>query len=196
MIITQKWSKLAKLWNEAYEESVGYLHNNGLAPRRQELGLITGAVLHIIPALEKVVMMRSSKERALKVLSVEVTSTSQRIVGVRFPVDSDAITKLKNILVDLKNARNSEGAAFYDERFAPVCQKSMEWATTERKTMKSFFAVVPSIKDTNLITINDKKSGDAPSAGTKRTSSVTPPKTSVVPTKKSKTIASFFSKKN
>jgi len=199
-ILTQKFPKLATLWNAAFNDTdhFGYVPNN-LAPRRQEIGLITGAVLHVMPALEKAVMSRSSKERALKVLRVEVTHTSQRIVGVRFPVDSDAVTRLKEILVDLKKARRSEGLSFHDEPFAPVCQKNMLWATTERKTMKTFFSAIPSGKTIHNCSESSsiEKSGDKSIKAVKRLNNATPGnKTSFLSSKKSKNIASFFTKKN
>lgn len=45
-----KIPKVASMWDEAYNSSDHSEHNAGLAPRRSEMGLITGAVLHILPA--------------------------------------------------------------------------------------------------------------------------------------------------
>ncbi len=191
----KRHEKIAALWDAAYKESDHFLHNNALAPRRQEIGIITGAVLHIMPALEKAVMARSGKERALRVLRVEITNTSQRIVGVRFPVDSDAIKTLTAILVDLKKARASEGAAFFDEPFAPVCQKSMAWATTERNTMKTFFSVVPSVKKINgLLERGSKTVIEKHVVKRGSTTSTASRKDLFLPLKKPKTITAFFKK--
>jgi hypothetical protein len=56
-IITKESPQVVRLWNAAFEESTHFSHQNGLAPRHSELGLVMGAMLHILPALEKAVVM-------------------------------------------------------------------------------------------------------------------------------------------
>ena len=127
-------------WERAFEESNHFEHANGLAPRRSKLGLVTGAVLHVLPMLEKAVQLRSTKDRALKIMRAEVDS--RKLVGVRFPADDEAMKQLKVEMDKLNQEQKRSGKAFHDETISPVCAKSTEWATAERKTMKSFFKVV------------------------------------------------------
>ncbi|VEU39651.1 unnamed protein product [Pseudo-nitzschia multistriata] len=126
-------------WRTAFRESNGFGHGKGLAPRRQEVSLVNGPVLHVLPALEKAVRMRSEPQRALKIVRARVGS--RRIVGVRFPSDDEATRALGAELDALRRARKGVGRGFADEDLAPVCPRTMAWAITERKTMKSFFGV-------------------------------------------------------
>eukprot|EP00533_Pseudo-nitzschia_delicatissima_P000213 CAMPEP_0116103940 /NCGR_PEP_ID=MMETSP0327-20121206/14173_1 /TAXON_ID=44447 /ORGANISM="Pseudo-nitzschia delicatissima, Strain B596" /LENGTH=999 /DNA_ID=CAMNT_0003596125 /DNA_START=63 /DNA_END=3062 /DNA_ORIENTATION=- len=131
--------KIASLWKLAFKESNSFKHENGLAPRRQRVSLVNGPVLHILPALEKAVQFRSEKEKALKIMRAKVGS--RRIVGVRFPSDEDALEKLLAELDTIQKARKNAGKTFIDEDLVSICPKTMSWATTKRKTMKSFFRV-------------------------------------------------------
>eukprot|EP00977_Amphora_coffeiformis_P006901 scaffold1508_cov178-Amphora_coffeaeformis.AAC.9 len=169
-------------WKTAYDESDHTTHNKGLAPRRAEVGLITGPCLHIFPYLEKAVLHRSEKERALKIMRAQVEI--RRLVGVRFPVDADVVEKLQAELA--KSGRNNANACFVDEELSPVCEKSTRWATEERKTIKSFFTV----KSAPVSPASDRTS----SQGKRKSSSESKPKTKVPSSsnKKPKSIAGFF----
>jgi len=201
-IIRKKHSSLARHWDDAYAESNHSDHHMGLAPRISHLGLVTGAVLHVLPALEKATLFMTSSQRALKVMRVELTDSGQRVVGIKFPLEKEAVEKLFKILAELSATRaGSSGAiSFRDESFAPVDAKSTAWTTTERKTMRSFFgAKTPKItsgtkrKDpsssTSITPTPLKKSAKKPTS--KKPSSVAAAK------KKSATanISSFFTKK-
>ena len=215
VIVRKEKPQVVQLWNAAFEESNHLTHENGLAPRRAELGIVIGAVLHILPTLEKAVVMRSVNERKLKIIRAEVPSISRRLVGIKFPTDNEAIQKLLAELEQLKKDQANAGSAFHDESIQPICPKSLEWATAERKTMKSFFKVMSkSAPDTN----NDKDSSSAsssalplgkrkistsdsfPSAlsnanGTTPWSQSALPKKASASNKKQKQISSFFAKK-
>lgn len=196
--------QVAKQWNLAFKESNNFEHKHGLAPRRTEVGLVTGAVLHVLPALEKVVIFRSIKERSLKIMRAEVPTTphsTQRLVGVRFPTDPDAIQRLQAEMALLSKARTAAGGAFHDEPIGEVCQKSTKWATTKQKTMRSFFTAIPKTPSSNTGNLNggsSKKTGSLtfPNTSSIRTKRATPdlPNTALS-NKKTKGISSFFSKK-
>jgi len=181
-VVREKWKKVAGLWDEAYDKSNFKNHNDGLAPRISEIGLITGAVLHILPALEKAVQIMSSAQRSLRVMRVE-TNLGRRIVGIRFPVTHDAIERLMVNMSGVSNARQSLQSSFVDEPFSPISDKAMNWATTERKTMKSFFGAAASKPSCST----------APSKEKRRNQESTKSQT-----KKAKTsnISAFFVKKN
>ena len=185
-------SEVTKLWKEAYENSNNFFHSNGLAPRRAELGLVTGPCLHVLPALEKAVLHRGEKDRALKIMRAQVGG-DRRIVGVRFPVDDDdTIQKLQADLSALLVARNSSSNApsFVDEEMSPVCAKSLQWITAERKTIKSFFVVKssPSKVPVRRVSPESSVSGISSQGKRKANTSTKAPTT----TKKPKTIQSFF----
>ena len=133
--------KISSMWKLAFKESDSFKHENGLAPRRQKVSLVHGPVLHILPSLENVVRFRSEKEKALKIMRAQVGT--RRIVGVRFPSDAETLEKLRLELDTIRTARTTAGKTFTDEALSPVCPKTTSWATTERKTMKSFFKVTP-----------------------------------------------------
>ena len=185
--------KIASLWKLAFEESDSFNHRNGLAPRRQRVSLVNGPVLHILPALESVVRFRSDKEKALKIMRAQVGS--RRIVGVRFPSDTEALEKLLAELDTIQKARRNAGKTFTDEALMPICPKTMSWATTKRKTMKSFFKVTSSNSAATAIKSIAKL--PAANAGKKRSSlaplshgnSVKKPKAS------NTTMMSYFKKK-
>jgi len=148
-----KLPKIASMWDEAYKSSDHSEHNKGLAPRRSEMGLITGAVLHILPALEKAVaFVRNAQQRSLRVMRVEITGTGRRIVGIRFPTDDVAIGKLMETMKDVSAARKGslDAPSYVDDAFSPIDEKAMSWATTERKTMKSFFGAAAASKSSAL----------------------------------------------
>jgi len=143
--------ELSNLWDKSYNESDQFDRHasGGLAPRRSALGLITGATLHIMPALEKAVVMKLRiADRALKVIRVTLSDSGQKIVGIRFPIDNgeESVLKLKHILKELKDVRHANGsfgttASFIDEKFAPPSERALSWCTTKKKTLQSFFAV-------------------------------------------------------
>ena len=176
--------KVESLWKAAFKESDSFKHENGLAPRRQRVRLVNGPVLHILPALESVVRFRSEKEKALKIMRAQVES--RRIVGVRFPSDSDALEKLLAELDTIQKARKNAGKSFTDEPLAPIDQKTMAWATTERKTMKSFFKVTSASNPTPAKPANGKRSSSM---------SVTPASSAKKPKQSTKTMMSYFAKK-
>lgn len=167
-IIRKKQSNLARHWDDAYAESNYNEHHMGLAPRILQMGLVTGAVLHVLPALEKATMFMTQSQKALKVMRVELTDSKQRVVGIKFPLEEEALEKLFNILSELSVTRTgaSNDLSFKNESFAPVCAKSTAWATTERKTMRSFFG--------------KKTPNSTTSSGTKRKSPAS--STSITPT--------------
>ncbi|KAL7444868.1 hypothetical protein ACHAXM_009693 [Skeletonema potamos] len=142
-IVRDNWKNVACLWDEAYNKSNFMNHNDGLAPRISEIGLITGAVLHILPALEKAVQIMSSSQRSLRVMRVE-TDSGRRIVGIKFPVTPQAIERLMVNMSEVSSARQGLLSAFIDEPFSPISDNAMKFATTERKTMKSFFGAAAS----------------------------------------------------
>lgn len=145
-IVREQWGNVADLWDEAYDNSNHTNHNDGLAPRISEVGLITGAVLHILPALEKAVQVMTQSQRSLRVMRVE-TDQGRRIVGIRFPVTNEAaIERLMTNMSDVSKSRLGLISSFVDEPFTPISDKAMKWATTERKTMKSFFGATAATK--------------------------------------------------
>ncbi len=140
--IRNKWGgTVADLWDDAFENSNFAGHHDGLAPRISEVGLITGSVLHILPALEKAVQFTPQSQRSLRVIGVELSDSGQRIVGIKFPVSNEAIVRLmmgmKEVLVARQDSFGS--TSFVDEAFSPVDKKAMSWATSKRKTKESFF---------------------------------------------------------
>lgn len=185
-IVERACPQVTDLWQDAFQHSNYFTHQNGLAPRRQEVALITGPSLHILAELEKAVVHRSEKDRALKIMRAQVGG--RRIVGVRFPSDEKVIQQLQAELCKLSNNRKNTEEAFVDEELSPVCGKSKQWATSERKTIKSFFAVKSSpVKSGN------KGPAAAPFSqptNRKRAGPVTTKTQSS--NKKSKSIASFF----
>lgn len=145
-IVREQWDNVADLWDEAYDSSNHTNHNDGLAPRISEVGLITGAVLHILPALEKAVQVMTQAQRSLRVMRVE-TDQGRRIVGIRFPVTNEAaIERLMTNMSDVSKSRQGLISSFVDEPFTPISDKAMKWATAERKTMKSFFGATTAAK--------------------------------------------------
>jgi hypothetical protein len=203
-IIRKTHSSLARHWDDAYSESNHDEHHMGLAPRISRIGLVTGAVLHVLPALEKATLFMTQSKRSLKVMRVELTDSGQRIVGIKFPLDEEALEKLNTILAELSVTRAggaSSAVSFHTESFAPVCGKSTAWATTERKTMRSFFgAKTPKIttssgtkrKDpaSSSITPTPVKKAVKKAVNSKPSSSAARKKTSTA------SICSFFVKKS
>ena len=158
---------------------------------------MTGAVLHVLPTLEKVVSFRSSRDRALKILRAEIPislNSTRQLVGVHFPIDDGATDKLLDEMQKLEATYEMVGTVYSDEALSPICPKSRRWATSKRKTMKNFFEV-------------KSKEVSTPTKGVERTSNcidmtvrskkrVTPDSSKVLPTKKKmRSITSFFKKK-
>jgi len=160
--IRSKWGTVAGRWDEAYDSSNFMDHNDGLAPRISKIGLITGAVLHILPSLEKAVQFMPHSQRSLRVMRVEVSDSGQRIVGIKFPVTEEAIGRLMSGMKEVANARQDSlgSPSFIDEPFSPIDEKVKSWATTERKTMKSFFGAASSKTHGKTNVNNSSSSGD------------------------------------
>jgi hypothetical protein len=160
-ILRRRLPKVTHLWDGSYRDSDTFENFGGLAPRRSRLGLITGAVLHVLPALEKAVLARTEADRALRVARVELSGSEQRLVGIRFPIDIHVVEKLKNFLKELPDQAKkdvaSEAISFKDEDLTPVNEKSMAWATTERKTMRSFFKAAPSTQTNRTLSGTKRK---------------------------------------
>ena len=136
--------RVAKEWEKAYTDSFSLVVNAGLAPRRSKLGLVTGAVLHVLPVLEKAVVMSRQAERALKVARVEISGSGKRFVGIRFPLDGAVLAELKTLLAtktEVSKQHISHTTEFKDDAYMPLDPKLSKWATSEPKTMRSFFAV-------------------------------------------------------
>ena len=111
--------------------------------------------------------------------------------------------KLFKILAELSVPRplaHSGAVSFRDESFAPVDAKSTAWATTERKTMRSFFAAkTPNtthreprgrIQHRSSITPTPVKKAVKKAVSSKPSSSAAKKKTSTA------SISSFFVKKS
>lgn len=197
-LIRQKWgTRVADLWDDAYENSNHKDHNDGLAPRISEIGLITGAVLHILPSLEKAVQFMSQSQKALRVMRAELSDTGERIVGIKFPMTEAAMDRLMLGMKAVAEARQGslDAPSFIDEECSPVDEKSKNWATAERKTMKSFFGA-----KTSACSSKPSESGGVESA--KRSGSSITPLLNVKKQKsgssktKTASLTSFFGKKN
>ncbi|KAG7349049.1 RNA methylase [Nitzschia inconspicua] len=178
---------VAHMWESAYEESFHFLPKHGLAPRRVKVALVNGPVLHILSALEKSVMFRTAKDKSLKIMRAQVGN--RRIVGVRFPHDDDAYQKLQDELEKIRNARHNAEKSYTDEDLEPVCPKSQQWTTAERKTITSFFKVAPS---SSIAKINSRANTKPNMLPAKRGYASSMISSS---TKKTKTMMSFFGKK-
>jgi hypothetical protein len=72
------------------------------------------------------------------------TDSGRRIVGIKFPVTPQAIERLMVNMSEVSSARQGLLSAFIDEPFSPISDNAMKFATTERKTMKSFFGAAAS----------------------------------------------------
>ena len=153
-IFREKYSSVYTLWDNEYTDSDNFKRKNGHAPRKSKIGLVNGAVLHIFDALEKAVSNRGNTDRSLRVTRVKVTKPERHLVGVRFPVDDDAVARLKFYTKSLAIARGDnedlktgasrsflESDRFKDEPLTSIDERMISWATTEPKTIRSFFAV-------------------------------------------------------
>jgi hypothetical protein len=185
-VIKSSNKMVGHLWEAAFDESYHFQPKNGLAPRRVKVALVNGPVLHILSALEKVVMFRSNKDKSLKIMRAQVGS--RRIVGVRFPHDHEANQKLEEELEKIRKARSDAGKLYTDEELEPICVKSQQWATAERKTITSFFKVQAGAETMSNST--KTKTNRSTSLPAKRNRSTLLPSVS----KKSKTMMSFFNK--
>jgi len=138
--VAQNWPEFNTLWTRTYTESDGYRAKNGLAPRLSKIGLVTGAVLHCLPALEKSVASRALSERSLKIIRVELSGSGQRFVGMKYPVDDEALGSLRSALSALGEERGGASlSGFVDEPLSPLQGKSISWLTSPPVTMESFF---------------------------------------------------------
>ena len=142
----EEFNSFYKIWNSVYETSNKFEGELGLAPRRSKLGIISGAVLHCLPALEKALVLRRLSERSLKVIRVESSNTGKRSVGFKIPVDVEALVSIRSTMATLKEARS--GIAFnqliIDEHPGNVQPKSVSWLSQPPKTMRSFFNTISS----------------------------------------------------
>jgi len=158
-VIRRKWGNIGDLWDDAYSNSNFDYHNDGLAPRISEIGLVTGAVLHVLPSLEKAVQFLPLNQRSLRVIRAELTGSGQRIVGIKFPVTDDAITRLMLGMQEVATVRKDslDSPSYVDEVYPPVSERASAWAMTERKTMKSFFGVAASksARNSNVLGVCD-----------------------------------------
>jgi len=114
---------------------------------------------------------------------------------------------------EVANARQGSfgSPSFIDENFFPIDEKAMAWATTEKKTMKSFFSATAS-KTPGKSNVSSSGGGGSSKPGKRKetTSFVSPPlqntseknpklTSSKGPEKKkakTASISSFFGKKN
>jgi len=189
--VKQVKKEVGVLWQSAFDDSFHFGHANGLAPRRQRISLVNGPVLHIMNALERAVMFRSEKEKALRIMRAQVGS--RRIVGVRFPSDDEAYQNLQEQLQKVHTARRDAGVSYTDEDLEEICQKSLSWATTERKTMKSFFQVKnPPSSGASIPPSASRNTGKLSSTGKRSAGSSAPTSAK----KKTKTMLSYFAKKS
>ena len=139
-VFSSEYPRCSVLWSSTYEESNMFEPNRGLAPRKQEFGLVVGACMHVLPALVRAVDKRGKKDKSLRVNRISETGDGKaKFVGIRFPIDVEARELLDNALGVLMKARSGRGRLFRDEEFARVDEKSVLWATKERKNIVSFF---------------------------------------------------------
>jgi len=181
-----KHPRFCKLWTDTFIESNKFHPETGLAPRCSKLGMVTGAVLHCLLALEHSVVMRNSmSERSLKIIRVETSNDGQRFVGVKYPVDDAALVSLKAAMKTLEAARNGASIGLLDEEPGPVQLKSVIWLSSAPKTMKSFFKATSSKRKESSavrITFTPNKRGKAETTDKNKHS------------RKPKSITSFFMK--
>lgn len=193
-IIKEKHNNVFTLWNNAFAESNKISSANGLAPRCSKLGMITGSVLHCMMALERSVATRKLSERSLKIIRVETSNDGKRLVGMKYPIDNEALSNLRVVMKTLNAARNVSSCKgqFSDEFPGPIQAKSVAWLTSPPKTMESFF------------TTTAKKRKETAPPSTKRITPLPNEKKmnkNFVPKKKqktgqTKTITSFFRSKS
>ena len=193
-IIKQEIVRVSSLWERAYTDSDSFDIGKGLAPRRQKCSLVNGpGTLFLLPALEESVQFTSGKNKALKIMRAQIGK--RRIVGVRFPSE-DKITE--KLLEKIKKSRGNTGSSFIDEALKPICQKSMKWALTKRKTMKSFFKVTSSgnkISSSNNNNNSDKTNKPTTNASVGEKRRASPIISSSSGKKAKKTMMSYFAKK-
>ena len=140
----QKCSHFSTIWEDIYV-ATNNIQDQGLAPRRSKLSLVTGSVLHCLPALQKsVAHMSRIADRSLRIIRVEVTKTKSPLVGMKFPANDEAIQNLRSIIEKLEKARTENGDiekpnAFSDEKISTVNARSVTWISTKPATMKCFF---------------------------------------------------------
>ena len=196
-------STVVDMWDDAYDNSNFDVHNDGLAPRVSNIGLITGAVLHILPSLEKAVQFLPTSQRSLRVMRVEVSDSGQRIVGIKFPISEEAIARLMTGMKEVADARSMsmDSTSYVDEPYLQIDEKARAYATTERKTMKSFFSAVSSSSSSSKASSKASGSSIGGTLGSKRKVTMTPAgsekkqksNSSKEPAKKK--ISSFFGQK-
>mmetsp|Transcript_13103 Transcript_13103/g.21781 ORF Transcript_13103/g.21781 Transcript_13103/m.21781 type:complete len:124 (-) Transcript_13103:220-591(-) len=103
---------------------------------------------------------------------------------------------------DVSAARKGslDAPSYVDDRFSPIDEKAMMWATTERKTMKSFFgaavskASAPS-RSKSTLSRNSLGSNTSTSASRKQPSFVSPQLQNAASKRKAKPTAKSESKK-
>ena len=162
LICEQFGSSVGNHWNDAYNNSKYTDHRNGLAPRISEMGLITGAVLHILPSLERAVQFMSQNQKSLRVMRAEIDNSF--LVGIKFPLTESAIERLKAVMDAVAEARQGslDTPSFVDDCWSPVDEKSKQWATAERKTMLSFFGTkAPASKTSSSLNANRSVTQDS-----------------------------------
>jgi hypothetical protein len=135
-------------------------------------------------------------------MRVELTDDGQRVVGIKFPLEEEAVEKLTTILAELSASRVggvSSALSFRTEPFVPMCDKSTAWAITERKTMRSFFVAKTTLSGTKRKDPLSSSTSITPTPVRKVANKPASSKpSSFVATKKATTasIFSFFAKKS
>jgi hypothetical protein len=194
-LMKQYYARYFAMWQETYSASNNFSDQIGLAPRHSKLALITGSVLHCLPALqESVSSMLRQTDRSLKIMRIETTGSKKQHVGMKFPVNQEVLIRLRSILATLDSARNvTSSNMFVDELPGAIQAKSVSWVTTEPTTMKNFFKPVDKgskRKSPSSHTIKHK-SPSTPRLKERRTESKRKPSSSKP---KSSAITSFFRK--
>lgn len=129
------------LWKDIYTKSNKFTPEIGMAPRKSKMGIVSGAVLNCLPALESSLVSRKASEKALRVVRVEDSITNERFVGMKYPCDDAAIINLRATLTILRPAKSETANKnlLVEESCPSVDEKSLKWLSSAPKTMKSFF---------------------------------------------------------
>jgi len=128
-------------------------------------------------------------------MRVELSDSGQRIVGIKFPVSEEAIARLMTGMDEVAKARqasSSDSISFVDEPYVPIDEKARTFATTERKTMLSFFSAATSKSGGNSGSGSGKRKSTpkAASSGSDKKQ-----KSNSMNKKKEASLTSFFGKK-
>ena len=130
-------------------------------------------------------------QRSLRVMRVEISDSGKKIVGIKFPTTQEAIGRLMAGMKEVANARQGSlgsSPSYVDTSFSPIDEKAMTWATTEKKTMKSFFSTASSKSSGGSVNKNRSKGATKSGEHDGRTSFVSPHSQS---TKKKKQVSTL-----